>query len=105
MKSERDRKEEVERREYEESNFTRLAPQSKKEMRKKGQGRGGFGGEEWRGLDAGLGRIERLTQKKSGSHGSLQKSRKRPADDGPRGGGSAGDAFDKRRKVVSQFKR
>jgi U3 small nucleolar ribonucleoprotein protein LCP5 len=106
MKSERDRKEEAERREYEESNFTRLAPQSKKELRKRGHGRdGGFGGEEWRGLGAGLDRIERLTQKKSGSMGSLQKSRKRPIDDGPRGSGSAGDAFEKRRKVVSRFKK
>lgn len=106
MKSERERKEEAERREYEESNFTRLPAQSKKELRKKSRGRsGGFGGEEWRELDAGLGRIERLTQKKGGSVGSLQKSRKRPVEDGPRGSGSAGDAFEKRRKVVSQYKR
>lgn len=106
MKSERERKEEAERREYEESNFTRLPAQSKKELRKKGRGRdGGFGGEEWRGLGAGLERIERLTQKKSSSMGSLQKSRKRPIDDGPRGSGSAGDAFEKRRKMVSRYKR
>jgi U3 small nucleolar ribonucleoprotein protein LCP5 len=106
MKSERDRKEEAERREYEESNFTRLPAQSKKELRKRSRGRdGGFGGEEWRGLGAGLDRIERLTQKKGGSVGTLQKSRKRPTDDGPRGSGSAGDAFEKRRKVVSGYKR
>ncbi|KAF2687854.1 hypothetical protein K458DRAFT_171303 [Lentithecium fluviatile CBS 122367] len=106
MKSERERKEEAERREYEESNFTRLPAQSKKELRKKGRGRdGGFGGEEWRGLGAGLERIERLTQKKNGSVGSLQKSRKRPIDDGPRGSGSAGEAFEKRRKIVSRYKR
>jgi U3 small nucleolar ribonucleoprotein protein LCP5 len=106
MKSEKDQREEVERREYEESNFTRLAPLSKKELRKRGGGRdSGFGGEEWRGLNAGLGRIERLTQKKSGSAGALQKSRKRPIDDGPRGSGAAGDAFEKRRKIVSRFKK
>ncbi|KAF1916250.1 Sas10/Utp3/C1D family-domain-containing protein [Ampelomyces quisqualis] len=106
-KSEKERREDNERREYEESNFTRLAPISKKEQAKKrGRGQaGGFGGEEWRSLGAGIDRIERLTQKKSGKLGSLEKSRKRPVADGPRGSGSAaGDAFEKRRKVVSRYK-
>ncbi|KAF2027229.1 hypothetical protein EK21DRAFT_91661 [Setomelanomma holmii] len=106
-KSEKERREENERREYEESNFTRLAPISKKEQAKKrGRGQdGGFGGEEWRSLSAGIDRIDRLTQKKSGKLGSLEKSRKRPTSDGPRGSGSvAGDAFEKRRKVVARYK-
>ncbi|CAO2654323.1 Nn.00g110560.m01.CDS01 [Neocucurbitaria sp. VM-36] len=107
-KSERERREEAERREYEESNFTRLAPESKKEQAKKRarQQDGGFGGEEWRSLGAGIDRIERLTQKKGGKLGTLEKSRKRPVGDGPRGSGSAaGDAFEKRRKVVSKYRR
>jgi U3 small nucleolar ribonucleoprotein protein LCP5 len=106
-KSERERREEAERREYEEANFTRLAPLSKKEEAKRmGRQRdGGFGGEEWRSLGAGIDRIERLTQKKGGNLGSLEKSRKRPVGDGPRGSGSAaGDAFEKRRKIVSKYK-
>lgn len=106
-KSERERREEAERREYEEANFTRLAPLSKKEAAKKKarQRDGGFGGEEWRSIGAGIDRIERLTQKKGGKLGSLEKSRKRPTSDGPRGSGSAaGDAFEKRRKVVSRYK-
>ena len=107
-KSERERREENERREYEEANFTRLAPDSKKEAAKKKarqQRDGGFGGEEWRTLGAGIDRIERLTQKKGGNLGSLEKSRKRPVGDGPRGSGSAaGDAFEKRRKVVGRYK-
>lgn len=105
-KSEKERREENERREYEEANFTRLAPLSKKEQKKRGRGQeGGFGGEEWRGLGAGIDRIERLTQKKGGNLGLLEKSRKRPTSDGPRGSGSAaGDAFEKRRKVVSRYK-
>ncbi|KAF2853674.1 hypothetical protein T440DRAFT_465447 [Plenodomus tracheiphilus IPT5] len=106
-KSEKERREENERREYEESNFTRLAPESKKEQAKKlaKQRSGGFGGEEWRSLGAGIDRIERLTQKKGGKLGSLEQSRKRPVGDGPRGSGSAaGDAFEKRRKVVSRYK-
>ncbi|KAH8727856.1 Sas10/Utp3/C1D family-domain-containing protein [Phaeosphaeriaceae sp. PMI808] len=106
-KSEKERREETERRDYEEANFTRLAPISKKEQAKKwGRGQdGGFGGEEWRSLGAGIDRIERLTQKKTGKLGSLEKSRKRPVGDGPRGSGSAaGDAFEKRRKVVARYK-
>jgi U3 small nucleolar ribonucleoprotein protein LCP5 len=106
-KSEKERREDNERREYEEANFTRLAPISKKELAKKGRrGQdGGFGGEEWRGLASGIDRIERLTQKKGGKLGTLDKSRKRPVADGPRGSGSAaGDAFEKRRKVVSRYK-
>jgi U3 small nucleolar ribonucleoprotein protein LCP5 len=101
MKSEKERREEAERREYEESNFVRLPTQSKKDRAKNG-GRardGGWGGEEWRGLGAGLDRIERLTQKKGGVVGSLEKSRKRPISDGPRGtGAQVGEAFEKRRK-------
>ncbi|KAF2244626.1 hypothetical protein BU26DRAFT_82837 [Trematosphaeria pertusa] len=107
VKSDKERREEAERRAYEESNFVRLPKQSKKELAKqRGRRVGGFGGEEWRGLGAGLDRIERLTQKKSGSLGSLEKSRKRPVEDGPRGNGStAGDAFEKRRKVVARYRR
>jgi U3 small nucleolar ribonucleoprotein protein LCP5 len=106
-KSEKERREENERREYEESNFTRLAPESKKDAAKRARKQdGGFGGEEWRGLSAGIDRIERLTQKKGGSLGTLEKSRKRPVGDGPRGSGSAaGDAFEKRRKVVARHNR
>ncbi|PVH94374.1 hypothetical protein DM02DRAFT_618647 [Periconia macrospinosa] len=107
MKSEKERREEAERREFEESNFTRLPKLSKKELKAKGMTRqGGFGGEEWRGLGAGLDRIERLTQKKGGSSGSLAKSRKRPIEDGPLNSGSGiGDAFEKRRKVVSRYRK
>lgn len=106
-KSEKERREEAERREYEESNFTRLAPDSKKDQAKKRarQQDGGFGGEEWRSLGAGIDRIERLTQKKGGKLGTLEKSRKRPTADGPRSSGSAaGDAFEKRRKIVAKHK-
>ncbi|KAF2445614.1 hypothetical protein P171DRAFT_431009 [Karstenula rhodostoma CBS 690.94] len=107
-KSDRERKEEAERREYEESNYIRLPSASKKELAKqRSMNRGGgFGGEEWRGLGAGLERIERLTQKKGGRSGTLEKSRKRPIEDGPRSSGSAiGDAFEKRRKVVSRYRK
>lgn len=106
-KSDRERREEVEKREYEESNYVRLPEKTKKELAKQRSNRGGgFGGEEWRGLGAGLERIERLTQKKGGRSSTLEKSRKRPIEDGPRGSGSAiGDAFEKRRKVVARYQK
>ncbi|KAF2739480.1 hypothetical protein EJ04DRAFT_508758 [Polyplosphaeria fusca] len=107
MKSDKERREEAERREYEESNFVRL-PKASKQERAKQRGRdrpGGWAGEEWRGLDAGLNRIDRLTQKKSGSMGALERSRKRPNEDRARGSGmDAGEAFEKRRKIVSRYR-
>jgi U3 small nucleolar ribonucleoprotein protein LCP5 len=107
VKSERERREETERQDYEESNFVRLPAKSKKDQAKeRGRERGGWGGEELRGLGAGLDRIERLTQKKGGSVNSLAKSRKRPIEDGPRGtGAQVGEAFEKRRKVVSRHRK
>ncbi|KAK8236830.1 hypothetical protein HDK77DRAFT_378739 [Phyllosticta capitalensis] len=110
-KSARERQEEDERRVYEETNMVRLPKESKKERAKKGKRfdqRGGFGGEEWRDLGAGLNRIERLTAKKggrSGAAGALDRSRKRAVEDGPRGdggGAEAGAMFAKRRKTLKK---
>ncbi|KAK7552560.1 Sas10/Utp3/C1D family-domain-containing protein [Phyllosticta citricarpa] len=110
VKSQRERNDEAERRAYEETNMVRLPTESKKERAKKGKRdqRGGFGGEEWRDLGAGLDRIERLTAKKggrSGAAGALDRSRKRAVDDGPRGDGAgaeAGAMFAKRRKTLKR---
>lgn len=64
-KSDKERRQEDERTAYEESNFIRLAPPSKKERAKTSTKRPrGFGGEELRSLGAGLDRIDRLTTKK-----------------------------------------
>ncbi len=107
-KSQRERDEDAERRTYEETNLVRLPKESKKERAKKGgRGRdGGYGGEEWRGLGAGLDRIDKLTQKKGGTGGALERSRKRPVEDGPRGSGAQiGERFEKRRKVVARKSR
>lgn len=93
VKSDKERRDEAEKREYEESNFTRLPVAGKKDRAKSGRARdGGWGGEEWRGLGAGLDRIERLTQKKGGrgTLGKLENSRKRPIQDGPGGTGRGG---------------
>ncbi|KAF2496617.1 hypothetical protein BU16DRAFT_507139 [Lophium mytilinum] len=100
-KSQRERDEEAERQTYEESNFVRLPKESKKDRAKKGSRNRdlGYGGEDWRGLDAGVDRIAKLTQRKGGAGGKLESSRKREVVDGPRGTGQS-DAFEaKRRKL------
>lgn len=102
-KTQRERDEESERRGFEEAHFIRLPKESKKDGAKTGgRGRdGGFGGEEWRNLGMGLDRIERLTQKKSGSSGGLSKSRKRTVEDRPRDSGEqAGTRFATRLRNV-----
>ncbi|KAK4449867.1 Sas10/Utp3/C1D family-domain-containing protein [Podospora aff. communis PSN243] len=111
IKTERERRAEEERRNYEETNFVRLPAESKKDRAKRAKAEGGskrmdFGGEEWRDLGAGLDRIHRLTQGKSSGKGTkalLEKSRKRGLEttDGPKGDGSnMGERYQKRLKVL-----
>ncbi|KAF2835679.1 hypothetical protein M501DRAFT_1019669 [Patellaria atrata CBS 101060] len=103
----KEREAEEERRVYEEANFVRLPKPSKKEKGRLSRGRqGGYGGEDWRDLGTGLDRIDRLTQKKGVKSGVLERSRKRPIEDGPRGSGAEiGDAFEKRRKLQTRSRR
>lgn len=109
VKSEKAKQEERERREYEERNYVRLPKESKKERAKKGGRKdAGYGGEEWRGLGEGIDRIERLTKRKGGeSRGALEKSRKRPTEDGPIGSGGVevGQGFQKRLKTLDGGRR
>lgn len=118
MKTAADRKDEEERREYEESNFTRLPTESKKDKAQKAKqsGRSGrmqFGGEEWHNLGEGVNRIDRLTKRKeSGGNvrAMLDKSRKRGIDtaDGPRASGRGpeiGERFQKRVKMLEGGRR
>ncbi|PHH73495.1 hypothetical protein CDD83_4721 [Cordyceps sp. RAO-2017] len=118
-KTAQERKEEAERREYEETNLVRLPKPSKKERAKKNKeaGRGGrmqFGGEEWAGLGEGVARIDQLTRRKgpagAGVKALLEKSRKRGLDgaDGPRGSGHGpqiGERFRKRAKLLEVGRR
>lgn len=108
-KSRRDKDYEAERTAYEETNFTRLPKETKKERTKRRGGRpeSAFGGEEWRGLTEGADRIDQLTRRAKGSVNALEKSRKRkPTEDGPRGDGvGMGQGFEKRRKKVDSWKR
>ena len=109
VKSEKAKQEERERREYEERNYVRLPKESKKERAKKGGRKdAGYGGEEWRGLGEGIDRIERLTKRKGGeARSALEKRRKRPTEDGPRGGGGVevGQGFQKRLKTLDGGRR
>jgi U3 small nucleolar ribonucleoprotein protein LCP5 len=114
MKTTQERRDETERTEYEETNFTRLPTASKKDRAKKAKqadrsGRMQFGGEEWHNLGEGVDRIDRLTKRKEGGAGSgvramLEKSRKRGPDtaDGPRGSGhqEIGDRFHKKARLM-----
>ncbi|TQW00473.1 hypothetical protein V2A60_001552 [Cordyceps javanica] len=113
MKTTADREAEAERREYEETNYTRLPKESKKDKAKKARQDGSsrrmqFGGEEWHDLGEGVDRIDRLTKRKDGGRGAnvramLDKSRKRGRDttDGPRGSGhEMGDRFNKKAKML-----
>ena len=116
------RREEDERRDYEESNLVRLPNSSRKE-RKQGNAVEGrharmtFGGEEWLDLDTGVRRIEALTAKKgpTGVKGALERSRKRYRDamsgaaaakDGQRGPGNQnieiGDRYRKKLKFLER---
>ncbi|KAF7114592.1 hypothetical protein CNMCM5793_009237 [Aspergillus hiratsukae] len=108
-KTRKERELEAERNTYEETNFVRLAKESKKERAKRrGQGKEStFGGEEWKGLTEGADRIAKLTRRAKGSGSALEKSRKRKLnDDGPRSDGAAvGQIFEKRRKKVDSWKR
>ncbi|KAL6238359.1 hypothetical protein BDW75DRAFT_201596 [Aspergillus navahoensis] len=109
-KSRKEREHEAERTRYEETNFVRLAGESKKERAKKAAARraeGTFGGEEWRGLTEGADRITRLTKRAKGSDSALERSRKRKlTEDGQRGDGvGVGQIFEKRRKKVESWKR
>ncbi|OLN98020.1 Uncharacterized protein C18B11.06 [Colletotrichum chlorophyti] len=114
VKTASERKDEEERRIYEESNFVRLPTQSKKAKAKEAAKTGRssrmqFGGEEWRELGEGVDRINRLTARKSGggTRDILDKSRKRGREttDGPRGTGQMGERFQKRVKMLEAGRR
>ncbi|KAH7312417.1 Sin-like protein conserved region-domain-containing protein [Stachybotrys elegans] len=118
MKTVQERKDEDERREYEEMHFTRLPKESKKDRAKKAKQTGRdsrmtFGGEEWHDLGEGVDRIDRLTRRKEsrgGVRALLDKSRKRGHDatDGPRGSGHGpeiGERYQKKLKMLQTGRR
>lgn len=116
LKTATERKDEDERRNYEERNFVRLPKESKKDRAQKAQREGrssrmDYGGEEWRDLGMGADRINRATGKKDGGRGTkalLEKSRKRGPEtvDGPRGGDrEMGERYQKRLKVLESGRR
>lgn len=105
-KTDKEKTEERERKEYEERNYVRLPKESKKDRAKKGGRKdAGYGGEEWRGLGDGIDRIEKLTKRSGERASTLDKSRKRGAEDGPRqsgGGTELGQGYQKRQKTTEK---
>ena len=96
---------EQERRDYEETNLVRLPKESKKERAKQAnREKGGFGGEEWKGLGDSVDRIGDLTRSKR-KDTALDKSRKRRAvEDSPRNDG-IGNALDiKKRRLMKKMR-
>ncbi|PHH76733.1 hypothetical protein CDD80_1288 [Ophiocordyceps camponoti-rufipedis] len=113
MKTAQERKDEAERREYEEMNLVRLPKPSKKERAKKNKeagnnGRMQFGGEDWRDLGEGVDRIDRLTKRKGQAGGSvralLDKSRKRGLDVTD-GHAEIGERYQKKVKMLEAGRR
>ena len=104
-RSQKERDEDAERRVYEESNFVRLPKESRMERLKKGKGGvkdALHGGEELRGLNEGLDRVNRaMGEKRSADRvGRSGSSGARMTQDGPRGSGFEIDGrAGKRRKV------
>lgn len=122
VKTAMEREEEQRRREFEETNFVRLPKESKKQRAEKNRqerrsAKMSFGGEEWRDLDEGVDRINKLTRQKEGSRKStkalLEMSRKRgreTTDSTRRSGLSSdtreiGERFSKKLKVMEGGRR
>ncbi|KAF4592610.1 Sas10/Utp3/C1D-like protein [Ophiocordyceps camponoti-floridani] len=113
MKTAQERKDEAERRDYEEMNLVRLPKPSKKERAKKNKeagssGRMQFGGEDWRELGEGVDRIDRLTKRKGQAGGSvralLDRSRKRGLD-ATDGHAEIGERYQKKVKMLDSGRR
>ncbi|TGZ85701.1 hypothetical protein EX30DRAFT_393027 [Ascodesmis nigricans] len=105
VKTARDRREEKERQDYEESNFVRLPKPSKKEIaaqRKRGMQakENNFGGEDWTSF---AGDLDKITKRAVGGDRALDRSRKRRGeDDGEGGGEGIGKKFAGRMKTLKR---
>jgi U3 small nucleolar ribonucleoprotein protein LCP5 len=90
-KTARDRKEEAQRREFEENNLMRLPKMSKKDAREariknRGEQEAAFGGEDWRSFAGDLDRLTKSAEKSGKGEKVLERSRKRRGEDGDGGG-------------------
>jgi len=111
-KTHRERKEEQERREYEENNLQRLPTKSKKELQQARKRNGAtrqsqFGGEDWGTINTDLDRLTKSTERRGKGEKLLDRARKRrqdDAEDGPRGDG-IGSHFEKRKGMLNKKRR
>lgn len=108
VKTTRDRREEAERQEYEESNFVRLPKISKKEAgsqkRRGGREANGLGGEDWTSFAGDVDRLTKGVERTGKSSRLLEKSRKRPAEEDGDGGRSRniGQDFERTRRRMTK---
>lgn len=101
LKTQRERDEDAKKTRYEEDNMIRLPKESTKDKAQKAaRNRSAFGGEDWRDLGAGLGRIDALVKRKGGSGSKVERSKKRSFEGSGLGGGDIGRDFEKRKKTV-----
>ncbi|PWW79335.1 hypothetical protein C7212DRAFT_272882 [Tuber magnatum] len=111
VKTARDRREERERQEYEESNFVRLPKMGKKEARelkrRGGREANGLGGEDWSSFTGDIERLTKGVDRAGKSAKLLERSRKRRGDGGEEEGGSlrVGENFERRKERVSKRRR
>ena len=95
---------EAERAAYEEENFIRLPPESKKRRAQLAKSRpreNGYGGEEWRLLGNDADRIQKVTRDRDRNN-ILERSRKRPKISTGQASGNIGDEFARRKRAVTK---
>jgi U3 small nucleolar ribonucleoprotein protein LCP5 len=107
-KTNRDRKVEMERQEFEEANLVRLPKMSRKEAqaaRKQNRGarENAFGGEDWRSFAGDLDRLTKNAGKSGRGEKALERSRKRGGDEGE--GRGIGKHYEGRKGVVNKRRR
>ncbi|KAI5795194.1 Sas10/Utp3/C1D family-domain-containing protein [Geopyxis carbonaria] len=108
VKTQQDRREEAERRDYEESNFVRLPKMSKKEQqqarrRTKGARDNAFGGEDWRSFAGDLDRLTKSANKGGRGERALDKSRNKRGHEGGEGR-EIGGHFEGRKNMLKRRK-
>ena len=103
----KERREDMERRDYEETNYVRLPALTKKEQREREKGGSGrnYGGEEWTDLGAGAERVMKDLEDGRRRTSKLEKSRKRPREEPPDAGPNGLSSFEKKRKRTLQRQR
>lgn len=99
-----ERKEDMERSNYEETNYVRLPALSKKEKRQREGGGNGrsYGGEEWRDIGADADRVMKSLGDGRRKPNKLEQSRKRGRDEADGSGPNGMSSFEKRKRRIME---